>query len=494
MTKNGLQPRTHPRPFSVPSHPTPYICCFVREAACQLIASCPFGWECSFLGRMCFGRKELFLFLHERGSISSPSDKDVTKFLQKVGFNAEDMSIRDCLSRTVLSHLKRRWSAAKRNKKDFLQRYANWLAVEERLPHPVCSRKVSGRPILPFSAKGRRAKLRATADIRGSYSSPELVFSAASAVYGQGRRQASRLLEEAGSPRRGPLLVSRSRNRAEHKPYTNEEALALMVDLNLSRSRYTDLQQSTKKRHCSLFPSYKRAVSAKLLCLPPSDAITVRPDGARVELQQLLNHTSTRLLQLQAEVVSRVTTDRPAELTLHLKWGMDGSSGHSPYKQLGLDEDQQMFITTVVPLQLVTERGEVVWNNSTPSSTRFCRPVSLQYVKETREVTEQELQRMRADIDALQPLVADQQVVRYVLSMTMVDGKVTNVATATSSSQRCSMCGVTPRAVNDIEAVAALPVSNLEFGLSTLHCWIRCFECVLHLSYRLPLRKWQVSI
>ena len=30
------------------------------------------------------------------------------------------------------------------------------------------------------------------------------------------------------------------------------------------------------------------------------------------------------------------------------------------------------------------------------------------------------------------------------------------------------------------------------FGLSTLHAWVRFFECMLHISYRLDITKWQV--
>jgi hypothetical protein len=33
----------------------------------------------------------------------------------------------------------------------------------------------------------------------------------------------------------------------------------------------------------------------------------------------------------------------------------------------------------------------------------------------------------------------------------------------------------------------------LQFGLSTLHGWIRCLELVLHVSYRLPFKQYQVS-
>ena len=34
--------------------------------------------------------------------------------------------------------------------------------------------------------------------------------------------------------------------------------------------------------------------------------------------------------------------------------------------------------------------------------------------------------------------------------------------------------------------------SMYEYGLSTLHAWIRSFECMLHISYRLEIKKWQV--
>lgn len=34
-------------------------------------------------------------------------------------------------------------------------------------------------------------------------------------------------------------------------------------------------------------------------------------------------------------------------------------------------------------------------------------------------------------------------------------------------------------------------VDNLRFGISTLHAWIRFFECCLHLSYKLGIEKWQ---
>ena len=84
-----------------------------------------------------------------------------------------------------------------------------------------------------------------------------------------------------------------------------------------------------------------------------------------------------------------------------------------------------MLVTTwvdaeVSALQLETEEGAVIWRNPTPSSTRFCRPIRFHLAKETKAVSQEELQRVDAEVSALQPLRTPTAVVRYELTMTMV--------------------------------------------------------------------------
>ena len=309
----------------------------------------------------------------------------------------------------------------------------SWLAVEECLLEPVCTTAGGttaggttadggrGRPALPFAEKGRRARQKATADLRRSASTPVLVFAAASAVRQEGRRRESHLLEEAGSPRRGSLLVARATATHEpHAAYTVDEALALLVDLDLTTAQYHSMRMSAVERGCQLYPAYKKVAKAKAVCLPSQEAISVLPDQAQVDLQSLLDHTAARLLQLQKPVLEGLTDAPPIPLTLYCKWGMDGSSGHSQYKQAGVRHDDQMFVTTLVPLRLQTERCVVVWNNATPSSTRFCRPIRLQLAKETKDLTELELQRVRSQISDLQPYKTQSAVIHYDLTMSMV--------------------------------------------------------------------------
>ena len=135
------------------------------------------------------------------------------------------------------------------------------------------------------------------------------------------------------------------------------------------------MRLTAEEHGCKLYPAYKRVAKAKAECLPPASAFTVLPDQAHVDLQPLLDKTATRLLQLQKPVLGSLPGRLPIQLVLHCKWGIDGSTGHSQYKQAGVQQDDRMLATTLVPLQLETGVGEVIWRNPTPSSTRFCRPI-----------------------------------------------------------------------------------------------------------------------
>lgn len=63
--------------------------------------------------------------------------------------------------------------------------------------------------------------------------------------------------------------------------------------------------------------------------------------------------------------------------------------------------------------------------------------------------------------------------------------------TETRSSQKCFICGATPKTMNEDPAKFNSNQEHFGFGLSTLYAWIRCFECLLHISYKLNIRKWQ---
>lgn len=81
--------------------------------------------------------------------------------------------------------------------------------------------------------------------------------------------------------------------------------------------------------------------------------------------------------------------------------------------------------------------------------------------------------------------------VRHTLLPTMVDAKVCNSATSTTSTMRCYICGKTSKEFNDLKKTNVETPEALKFGLSILHARIRFFESILHMSYKLPIKKWQ---
>lgn len=60
----------------------------------------------------------------------------------------------------------------------------------------------------------------------------------------------------------------------------------------------------------------------------------------------------------------------------------------------------------------------------------------------------------------------------------MIDGKVCNAITSNASAQCCYLCQATSKDFNDIDAMLKRKINEdfLQFGLSTLHLWIRFFE------------------
>lgn len=87
------------------------------------------------------------------------------------------------------------------------------------------------------------------------------------------------------------------------------------------------------------------------------------------------------------------------QTTLECKWGMDGSSGHSRYKQVFQTEehgtDEFLFFIALVPLRLVDkENCKTYWENPGPSSTLYCRQVKFLYYKENAQLVKYEEAKM----------------------------------------------------------------------------------------------------
>lgn len=233
--------------------------------------------------------------------------------------------------------------------------------------------------------------------------------------------------------------------------------LTHLLDNRFSRSQYSNTRQLLKESGSNILPAYYKVAEVKKECRPPAECLKVTDVCAELPLQSLMDHTAHRLLVLQEEVIviaaAAAKGAQKDELTIKLeaKWGFDGSSNLSQYNKKFEDDnatatkknDANLIATTMVPLRMTTldDSKNIVWNNATPQSPRWCRPLQLQFEKETDELTLKEKESVENEIAALIPFtvtIADIKVTfEYKLYLTMIDGKCLAVITKTKSKQTC---------------------------------------------------------
>jgi hypothetical protein len=368
------------------------------------------------------------------------------------------------------------WQKCNRTQERFLSKYQEWLDSPLDFPSYVTEKRTentstsSGRPLKRFEECSLKTKRRRVENLLKTVPPEELRFAA-----------------EASNSKK---VFDINENKSTNKCLTTEEALALSFDLDLSDRKYKILRKTVNSLHPDCFPSLYAITNLRRSYLPES--IFATEVSAKVKLQDLVNKTMESLS-------SCINLNEDTSATLVCKWGFDGSGNHSEYKQRFSDvksTDQYLFLTALVPIKLIDiETGNDLWCNKYPGSTVFCRPIEFTFNKECPELVKEQEEKIRHEIDDL--LSYESKVANFKLTtnfqfhFTMVDGSVCNILSETNATTNCFICGAKPTEMNKLSEKT--PNDNYyRFGLSSLHSWIRCFECLLHIAYRLPFKTWQV--
>ncbi|CAG9759703.1 unnamed protein product [Ceutorhynchus assimilis] len=428
---------------------------------------------------------------------------------------------KDILSGTMEKKINRlcinfeaRWQAVSRRKDFFLKQNADWLKEDFILEvsEPLPSTSSAGRPRLFFSEQSPRTQRRTASKVSEEHKQDWalLVQAAVKAARQQKNKDVAIVLQEIVKSPTQPSKIKKLFSSSETPiiAYTAEEALELILDSRLSKQQYLDIRRGAIQKNCNIYPDYKKIWQIKSSCRP--SGIQVTEVIAEVPLKNLLEHTTKRIINLQKDVILQFMDSLSmAEIDAEIifSYGFDGSSGFSVYKQKFDSSDTQsdasLFATTIVPLRFQS-MNIVLWNNRTPQSVRFCRPLKLEFVKETSEHILKEkigLDLQIQQLDILRIELEPSKVIKitFQLFMTLIDGKVLNTLTGNKSSQSCPICKATPKSFLQIqpESFQRSEVYNpkpgtLQYGISPLHAWIRFFECIVHISYRYDLREWQI--
>lgn len=406
--------------------------------------------------------------------------------------------LRDSL-KSFKHYFKQKWISASYKAHRFQQNNRQWLEETIALPNWAVPR--TGRPRKTFEVCSERSKRRKTEQIRSKIKHEKLIYATHMSTRAAGKADLSRLIKDASStPTRASkyrkIITSDKKGGSQQTKLSTTKALALLVDADLTSNQYKIIRAASK----SIYPCYSLVQKEKNKCYP--EDIFISEIMVEVKLQNLLDHTTRRICTYLEEVLMLANNLEVQNMELLCKWGCDGSQ-QQQFKQKfenSSDSDANIFLSSLVPLRLVSYlngRQNIWWQNPVPSSPRFCRPIRMQFIHENNKVTQDEIsyiENAAQNLEKTEVAIGTGVLqVKHTLMPTMVDGKVCNAATGTASTMRCYICKQSPKDFNNLKKVSsdALDPNSLKFGLSILHARIRFFESILHLSYKLPLKKWQ---
>lgn len=197
-----------------------------------------------------------------------------------------------------------------------------------------------------------RSKRRKTESIRTHITKSELTYATSMTLRFSGEVDAVKLLKEATVTT--PTRASKIRKCWENKDkkinnarMNENKALSLLVNAKLTKNQYQLIRLNAKENKSDIYPAYNLIREAKTRCYPPKEAFTITESLAEIYLQELLDHTVFRIIQCQWSVVASFSVENITSMTLITKWGFDGSSGHSEYKQICTEDfsDSQILFT-----------------------------------------------------------------------------------------------------------------------------------------------------
>lgn len=266
--------------------------------------------------------------LSQIGSVKL-SENDIMKIKQEIKY--------------FVSKMFRKWRECKYTYERFNNKNKEWLdenfkLLETQLPvlpsssvEQKSEQANRGRTKKSFKESSECSKQRYVRTIISDHSTEKLYSAAETSLVKSGKRTAAEIVKLAitSSPRslKKMRLVHDAASSSCSRSYSPEEALALMVDLGLTKEGFIMMRLGAKERGADIYPSYYIIAKAKEMFYTVN--IKINENEAIVSVQDLLNHTVQRLSEIQADVIlQNISYDRDT-IEVYYKWGLDGSGGHS---------------------------------------------------------------------------------------------------------------------------------------------------------------------
>ncbi|XP_053959181.1 uncharacterized protein LOC128869320 [Anastrepha ludens] len=262
-----------------------------------------------------------------------------------------------------------------------------------------------GRPRLTYDEGSSRLKRKIASDIATSQGHNTAMLFHAATICAK-KSKCNECTDCIDCSLKENIINVKRKSDCNQKPVqmTADEALAFLLENSFSKKQYNAIRAINQKHGCDIFPCYDNVFKAKSECRPVG--IQATETSAQVSLQNMLNHTAKRIIIFQKEVFAQF--ESITDVKLIVTYGFDGSTGHSLYKQQFEEKvqdtlDQSLFVTSIIPIKLLDSLGRVLWMNSKTQSVRFCRPLKIEFIKESKEHILAENNRLKGEIENLKP-------------------------------------------------------------------------------------------
>lgn len=159
----------------------------------------------------------------------------------------------------------------------------------------------------------QKPKKRRLQQLLQSHSTSELSYATRLSLRSSGKRHAAEIVKAATdtTPTRAAKIRKAYKTSLEKTTsvFTPEEALAMLIDLKLTKNQYILLRKRSRDKGIDMYPSYEAIKKAKEECYPQKESITITESSAEVRLQDLLDCTVQRIATVQKEVLKQCAGD-----------------------------------------------------------------------------------------------------------------------------------------------------------------------------------------
>lgn len=168
--------------------------------------------------------------------------------------------------------LARKWKQCRCYVQNFVENNEKWLqefliTTGKSNAAPECS-GIRGRPKVSFEEAGQQTRRKIINDWVQEKSEEEVLMGAQLKLFHSGKRKTAKVIHNV---RFNPKRAARTLYAPKYSP---DEALALFIQLKLTRSQYVELRKAAKSKNLkNLYPSYHKIVEAKKSVILPASLL-----------------------------------------------------------------------------------------------------------------------------------------------------------------------------------------------------------------------------